>query len=253
MICKMKSRNMAVNVWITGASGGIGSAAARLFAQNGYNVAVGYCRGAERAEALCSELRGYGVQAIPVYTDVADFASVKAAHSAIVGALGDVEVLVNNAGIAQQKLFTDITDEEWRRMFAVNIDGAFHCCQAVLPYMIREKRGRIVNISSVWGLRGASCEVHYAASKAALIGMTRSLACELGPSGITVNCVAPGVIDTPMNAEHSAETMQSLAGDTPLQRIGTPEEAAQAIVFLASSVASFITGQVLCADGGFIL
>ena len=119
--------------------------------------------------------------------------------------------------------------------------------------MIHEKRGRIVNVSSIWGLRGASCEVHYAASKAALIGMTRSLACELGPSGICVNCVAPGVIDTPMNAAHSVETMQSLAADTPLMRIGTPEEAAQAILFFASDAASFITGQVLCADGGFIV
>ena len=240
-------------VWITGASGGIGSAAARLFAQNGYHVAVGFCRGAERAEALCRELRAYGVQAMPVYADVADAASVKAAHHSIVGTLGEVDVLVNNAGIAQQKLFTDITVEDWRRMLAVNVDGAFHCCQTVLPHMIREKRGRIVNVSSVWGLRGASCEVHYAASKAALIGMTRSLACELGPSGITVNCVAPGVIDTPMNAEHSAQTMESLAADTPLMRIGTPEEAARAILFFASPAASFITGQVLCADGGFSL
>ena len=238
-------------VWITGASGGVGSAAARLFAQQGNDVAVGYCRGRENAEALCRELRGIGVNALPVCADVSDAQAVAAAHRTIASQLGEVGVLVNNAGIAQQKLFTDITDEEWRRMFAVHVDGAFYCCRAVLPHMIREQRGKIVNVSSVWGLRGASCEVHYAASKAALIGLTRSLARELGPSGVCVNCVAPGVIDTPMNAVHSDETMRSLADETPLMRIGTPEEAAQAIVFLASSAADFITGQVLCADGGW--
>ena len=238
-------------VWITGASGGVGSAAARLFAQNGYDVAVGYCRGKDRAEALCEELCTFGVRAKPVCADVSDADAVAAAHEAIVGALGNVDVLVNNAGIAQQKLFTDITENEWRRMFAVHVDGAFRCTQAVLPHMIHEKRGKIVNVSSVWGLRGASCEVHYAAAKAALIGLTRSLARELGPSGICVNCVSPGVIDTPMNAAHSAETMRALSDETPLMRIGTPEEAAQAIFFLASPSADFITGQVLCADGGF--
>ena len=238
-------------VWITGASGGIGSAAARLFAQKGYDVAVGYCCGRERAETLCAELRAYGVNVLPVYADVADAASVGKAHRTIIETLGEVDVLVNNAGIAQQKLFTEITEAEWRRMFAVHADGAFHCCQAVLSHMIREKRGKIVNVSSVWGLRGASCEVHYAAAKAALIGLTRSLACELEPSGICVNCVAPGVIDTPMNAGHSDETIRSLASDTPLQRIGTSEEAARAVFFFASPEADFITGQVLCADGGF--
>ena len=238
-------------VWITGASGGVGSAAARLFAQNGYDVAAGYCRGKDSAEALCGELRACGVRALPVFADVSDGASVRKAHEAIVDALGEVDVLVNNAGVSQQKLFTDMTEAEWRRMFAVHVDGAFHCTQAVLPHMIHEKRGKIVNISSVWGLRGASCEVHYAAAKAALIGLTRSLACELGPSGICVNCVAPGVIDTPMNACHTAETIRALADETPLMRIGSPDEAAQAIFFLSSPAADFITGQVLCADGGF--
>ena len=242
---------MMQTVWITGASGGIGSAAARLFAQEGYRVAVGYCRGKEAAETLCAALRKDGADAVAVQADVAEAAAVRAAHAQIVEALGEVDVLVNNAGIAQQKLFTDLTQDDWHRMFSVHVDGAFHCCRAVLPHMIHEKRGKIVNVSSVWGLRGASCEVHYAASKAALIGLTRSLACELGPSGICVNCVAPGVIDTPMNAGHTAQTLHALAEQTPLSRIGTPEEAAHAIVFLASDAARFITGQVLCADGGF--
>ena len=162
-------------------------------------------------------------------------------------------MLVNNAGIAQQTLLTDVTDAQWRRMFAVNVDSAFYCCRAVIPHMVRQKSGRIINVSSVWGVRGASCEAPYSASKAALIGLTKALAKELGPSGICVNCVAPGVIDTPMNACFDDGTMRQLADETPLCRIGTPEEAARAILFFASPAADFVTGQVLCADGGFMV
>ena len=240
-------------VWITGASGGIGNAAARLFAQEGYQVAAGYFRGAEHAQTLCAELRGAGFTAEAFGADLTDSASVGAAYRAIVSRFGGVDVLVNNAGIAQQKLLTDVTDDEWRRMFAVNTDAAFYCCRAVIPYMVRQQFGRIINVSSVWGVRGASCEAPYSASKAALIGLTKALAKELGPSGVTVNCVAPGVIDTPMNDCFDAETMRSLARETPLCRIGTPEEAAQAILFFASERASFVTGQMLCADGGFMV
>ena len=240
-------------VWITGASGGIGNAAARLFAQAGYQVAAGYCRGAACAEALCADLRAAGFAAEAFGADLTDSAAVGAVYRAVEARFGGVDVLVNNAGIAQQKLLTDVTDDEWRRMFAVNTDAAFYCCRAVIPYMVRRKSGRIINVSSVWGVRGASCEAPYAASKAALIGLTKSLAKELGPSGITVNCVAPGVIDTPMNRGFDAQTMRVLAEETPLCRIGTPEEAAQAILFFASEGASFVTGQTLCADGGFMV
>ena len=240
-------------VWITGASGGIGNAAARLFAKNGYRVAAGYCRGADNATALCDDLRREGFAAEAFGADLTQSAAVEETLRAIEARFGGVDVLVNNAGIAQQKLLTDVTDEEWRRMFAVNTDSAFYCCRAVIPHMVRQKYGRIINVSSVWGVRGASCETPYSASKAALIGLTKALAKELGPSGICVNCVAPGVIDTPMNACFDAQTMRQLADDTPLCRIGTPEEAARAILFFASPDADFVTGQVLCADGGFMV
>ncbi len=240
-------------VWITGASGGIGNAAARLFAQEGYQVAAGYRRGKDGAEALCAELRRAGYAAAAFGADLTDPAAVRETLRAIEDAFGGVDVLVNNAGVAGQKLLSDMTDDEWRRMFAVNVDSVFYTCRAVIPQMVRRQNGSIVNVSSVWGVRGASCEAAYSASKAAVIGLTKALAKELGPSGIRVNCVAPGVIDTPMNACFDGEVMASLAQETPLCRIGTPAEAAEAILFLASDRARFITGQTLCADGGFMV
>lgn len=240
-------------VLITGASGGIGLATARLFAQKGYNVAVHYNSGEEKAKEICSALRQEGFVAEPFCADVGDSAQVKAMFRSVEERLGFVDVLVCNAGIAQQKLFTDITDEEFRRMFSVNVDGVFYCCREAIPHMVHEKSGRIINISSIWGVRGASCEVHYSASKAAVIGLTKALAKELGPSGITVNCIAPGVIDTPMNACFDDTVMEELREETPLCRIGTPEDVAKAVWFFASEDADFITGQVLCADGGFIV
>ena len=240
-------------VWITGASGGIGNAAARLFAEEGYQVAAGYCRGREQAESLCAGLRAQGYAAQAFGADLTDSAAVGRALHEIEQAFGHVDVLVNNAGVAQQKLLTDVTDDEWRRMFAVNTDSVFYCCRAVIPQMVRRQVGSIVNVSSVWGICGASCEAAYSASKAAVIGLTKALAKELGPSGIRVNCVAPGVIDTPMNGCFDAGTMAQLADETPLCRIGTPEEAAEAILFLASDRARFITGQTLSADGGFMV
>ena len=164
-----------------------------------------------------------------------------------------MELLVNNAGISRQGLFQDLDDQGWERLLAVNLTGARNAVRAVLPHMLSEKRGCIVNISSIWGLRGASCEVAYASSKAAVIGLTRSLAMELAPSGIRVNCVAPGCVETDMVRVLGEETRAMLVEETPLGRIGTPEEAAQAICFLASDRASFITGQVLQVDGGMVI
>ncbi len=244
---------MKGTVLITGASRGIGRAAAIAFAREGFNVAVNYNKSEEMAQSLCNELCGYGVDARAYPADVSDKSAVNEMVLRITEELGGITVLVNNAGIAEQSLFSDITEEMWDRMFAVNVKGAYNCTQAALPHMIHEKCGRIINISSMWGISGASCEVHYSASKAALIGFTKALAKEVGLSGITVNCIAPGVIATDMNKMLSEETLFGLKEETPLDRIGTPEDIADAILFLASDRAKFITGQVLSVDGGFII
>ena len=167
---------------------------------------------------------------------------------------GGVDVLVNNAGVAQQKLFTDITDEEWRNMFAIHVDGAFYCSRAVLPTMIHKKRGCIINVSSMWGQVGGSCEVHYSAAKGALQAMTQALAKEVGPSGIRVNCVAPGVILTEMNTRmFDAETLDALKEETPLEKLGKTDDVANMIYFLATENAGFITGQIIGVNGGMVI
>ncbi len=238
---------------ITGGSRGIGAACARLFARSGYTVAI-LCRSrTDLAEALVSELRAEGQDAICLQADVADRAQAFNAVKEVLRIYRRIDVLVNNAAIAQQKLFTDITEEDWDRMFAVNVKGAFNMSQAVLPGMISRKNGSILNISSMWGQVGASCEVHYSASKAAVIGLTQALAKEVGPSGVRVNCIAPGVIRTDMNAHLNEETMAALSEETPLMRIGEAEEIARAALYLCSEGASFITGQVLGVNGGFII
>ena len=238
---------------VTGASRGIGRAIAMELAEEGCAVCVNYLRHRQQAEAVAEAIRGRGGRALAVQADVADRAAVEAMVRETEAVLGPVSLLVNNAGIAGQIQFQDITDEQWNRYLAVNLGGARNTIQAVLPHMLHVKAGCVINISSIWGLRGASCEVAYACTKAALIGLTRSLALELAPSQIRVNCVAPGVINTDMVQVLGQETLRDLAEQTPLGRLGTPEDIAHAVAFLASDKASFLTGQVLGADGGFIV
>ncbi|MBP3435905.1 MAG: 3-oxoacyl-ACP reductase FabG [Clostridia bacterium] len=240
-------------VLITGASRGIGAATARLFAQNGYAVAVNYRADKAGAEALVAEITAAGGDAFAVCADVADAAAVDAMAQAVLVRWGHIDVLIHNAGIARQVLLTDTTPEDWRCMMGVHLDGAYHCAHALVPSMVRRHSGSILTVSSMWGEVGASCEVAYSAAKAGLIGFTKALAKELGPSGIRVNCVTPGVIDTAMCATLDEDTRAALAEETPLGRLGTPEEVAEALLFLASEKAAFITGQVLGVSGGFVI
>lgn len=241
------------SVLITGGAGGIGAEISYSFARHGYDVGVHYVNGRERAETLVNKLQEvFGVRACAFHADLSKYDDICKMFEAFVSALGAPDVLINNAGFSSQELFTDVAPEEWRKQLDVNLSGAFYMCQKAVPHMISQGRGSIVNISSIWGIAGGACEAAYSAAKAGLIGLTKSLARELGPSGIRVNCVAPGVIDTQMNAMHSKETLTALTEDTPLGRLGMPHEIASAVYFLASDDASFITGQTLCVDGGFL-
>nr|WP_297174006.1 SDR family NAD(P)-dependent oxidoreductase [uncultured Agathobaculum sp.] len=237
---------MLRTVLITGGSRGIGAACVRTFAAAGWQVAFIYRQSDTLADTLSQQ-----TGATALCADLQNDASVRRAAAEAAWQLGKVDALICNAGIAEQKLFQDITDADWQRMLDINLMGAVRVIRACLPNMLHHKQGSIVTVSSIWGQMGASCESHYAASKAAMIGLTRSLAQELGPSGIRVNCVAPGVIDTDMNAVHSVETMQELMDETPLRRIGTAQEVADSILYLCTEQASFITGQVLGVTGGF--
>lgn len=246
---------MAMNriALVTGAGRGIGSAIALKLAGAGYDVAVNYRSSAEGAQKVVDEILMLGRRAVAVQADVSDAASVQDMVRTVERELGSVSLLVNNAGLSWTGLFQDIDYTAWRALFRVNVDGAYHCIQAVLPQMLHEKDGCIINVSSIWGLHGASCEVAYAATKAALVGMTKSLAAELAPSGIRVNAVAPGCIDSDMLRELGEDTVASLAAETPMGRIGSGDDVARAVRFLASPDAAFITGQVLTCDGGFTL
>lgn len=238
---------------VTGASRGIGSAVAIQLAKDGYDICINYHEREDRALQVKEKIESLGRRAVIFQADVADHDKVREMFAYTRAELGEVDVLVSNAGIAGQCQIQDLTQERWERFFAVNVTGAFNTVQEALPYMLHEHKGCIVTISSMWGLRGASCESAYASTKAALIGFSRSLANELAPSGIRVNCIAPGVIDTEMLDELPDEIRASLADETPLRRLGTPEDIANTVSFIVSEKASFITGQVITADGGFIV
>ncbi len=243
---------MNKTVLITGAASGIGAATAILFTEKGYNVAMNYNSSAAAANMLCSTLSENG-NVMTVKADISKINEVETMVSSVRSKFGKIDILINNAGIAQQKLFNDISQEEWNKMLSVNLTGAYNCTRAVINGMINRKYGAVVNVSSIWGEAGGSCEVHYSAAKAGLIGLTKSLAKEVGPSGIRVNCITPGVIATNMNSHLSVEDLNSLADETPLCRLGTAEEVAKAIYFLASDDASFITGQILGVNGGLYI
>jgi len=237
-------------VLVTGASGGIGSAIARLFASRGYNTAIHYNSNEAKAIEIRDELLSSGFSAEIFQADISVSEEVCGMIRAVEEKFGTVDVLVNNAGISLVKLFDETTDDEWDRIMNVNLKSAFLCSKAVLSGMIHNKKGKIINISSVWGVKGASCEVAYSASKAGLIGLTKALAQELAPSNIQVNCVAPGAIATEMNSHLSASDVKALCDEIPAGRFGAPVEVAETVWFLANSP-SYVTGQVLGVDGGW--
>ena len=237
-------------VLITGGSRGIGAASVRAFAGAGYRVAFSYYSHEAAARALEEELGG---RARAFRADVADPAQVRRLFEECRSAFSPAEILICSAGIAQQKLFTDLTDQDWQRMLDVDLSGAFYCCRQALPDMIRARWGRILLVSSMWGQTGGSCEVHYSAAKAGLIGLGKALAKEEGPSGVTVNILAPGVVDTDMMAGFSPEDKQALAEETPVGRLGSPEEMARTLLFLAGEESGYITGQVLGQNGGLVI
>lgn len=244
---------MNETVLITGSSRGIGRAAAILFAERGYRVVINYFQSEEAALSLSRQLNEKGCRTLALHCDVSDRDQVRRMVEETEKAFGPIDILVNNAGIAEMKLFTDITPEYWERIFAVNVNGIFHCCQAVVPSMVSRKSGRIINISSIWGMVGASCETHYSATKGAILAFTKALAKELGPSGIRVNAIAPGAVYTDMIAGLDPQILEQVKAETPLGVIGSPEEIAETIFFAASQNAALFTGQVLSPNGGLVI
>lgn len=237
---------------VTGGAKGIGAAIVKKLCKDGYSVAINYNKSEQRALSLCSFCASEGFTALPVRCDVSSSSEVEKMFTEIEEKLGSVEVLVNNAGISLWGLFDTVTDEQWAEIIGTNLTGTFNCTRRAVPAMLKNKYGRIINISSVWGQEGASCEAAYSASKAGIIGLTKALAKEYAPSGITVNCICPGVIDTDMMSRFSDEEKAEICEDIPAGRMGTPEEVAEAVSFFASENSSYVTGQILGVNGGML-
>ena len=244
---------MNKTVLITGASKGIGATMAIRFAEKGYNVVMNYNSSVQSALILQKSLEESGYSVTAFRANVRNRADVDLMIKETIYKYGSIDVLINNAGISSQGLLTDLSEIEWNEIVGVNLNGVFNCTQAALPHMINNKSGKIINISSMWGEVGASCEVAYSATKAAVIGFTKALAKEVGPSGINVNCISPGLIETGMNQALTLEDVEALVNDTPIGRIGTTNDIAEAALFLASDEANFITGQVLGINGGLVI
>lgn len=225
----------------------------KAFAKEGYNVLVNFNKSENGAKELYTILNEKNFSVKLFKADISNREDVEDMVDYCIKEFGGLDVLVNNAGVSQDKLFTDITDEDWDNMMNINLKGSFYCSQVALKYMISEKKGNIINISSIWGISGASCEVHYSITKAGIIGMTKALAKEVGPSNIRVNSIAPGVINTDMLSGYNEEDIDVLVEETPLMRLGTPEDIANCAIFLASDKSNFITGQVISPNGGFVI
>lgn len=244
---------MKKTVFVTGGSRGIGRAISKLFSSNEYAVAFCYNNSIEKALKSLNDIKVNSPNVMAVKCDVSDRKQVASAISQITERFGGIDVMINNAGISSYGLFTDVSEDEFNRVCDVNFKGVFNCCQTVLPEMIAKKSGKIINISSMWGQIGASCEVVYSATKAAVIGLTQALAKEVAPCGINVNCICPGVITTDMLCDFTADELDALVCNTPVGRLGTPIDIAKTALFLASDESSFITGQIIGVNGGFVI
>ena len=240
-------------VLITGGAKGIGAAISKKFAEKGYCVLINYWKSQDGAIALEKQLLEAGAKVAIFKADVSKRAQVEQMMAFCLKTFGSLDVLVNNAGLAYTSLFDTISEEEWNEIMDVNLKGTFNCCQAVLPSLLRQKSGSIINISSIWGMVGGACEVHYSAAKAGVIGLTKALAKELGPSNIGVNCVAPGIIKTDMISNLNQEEFDDLIANTPMQKMGSPDDVANTVYFLASEAAGFFTGQIISPNGGFVI
>lgn len=245
--------NKNKTVLITGSSRGIGSNMAEKFAREGYNVLINYNKSKENAEELYNKLKSEGLSVKTFKADVSKRDEVEAMFEYCLKEFGDLDILINNAGVAKGMLFTDVTDEDWDNLMNVNLKGVYLCTQTALKHMISEKKGKIINISSIWGIAGGSFEVHYSASKAGIIGLTKALAKEVGPSNIQVNCIAPGAIVTDMLEQVNSDDLELFRQETPLMKLGKPEDISYCALFLASDKADFFTGQVLSPNGGIVI